>query len=568
MKKLIMFVMVIMLCLGTAARAQYTDYIGAGQDDDIVAEASSEDGSSPDGAFAQNTVNGSGLTGDAHSNDWEDTWTGLEETTADSPNPARGDSVWIHYDLGHVYGLGLMHVWNCNEEGSTARGPSNVTIDYSVDNTNWTELGTFDDWEEATGEDDYTGFDGPDFAGASARYVLITINSDHDSLDDMDAISEIKIEAIAAKVPIVIDSNDLPVYEPRDMGPPPGPPLMGPTEGQLLVSLGWRPGKPTYPNFIVTVVIDPNEGPGLHEDFIFPDSADPTNGTVTLTFDETDFDIPQQVIVQAVQDLDKEGDESYPVELTFTNNIADPNFNSDPCELMIAVVGVVDNDVPFVVVYPPGELENVLKESDPCLPKCVDVTLSHVPDHDVYVLVTPESEYNLLLESMSVMDPPLSVLDDPNKLTFTVSGNPTWIPGTMTSNWNVAQTICLEARDDPCLVEPWLEWVGGEIIFRPYSEDLRYLVPELYPDGTDADDPDTEEEEETSDGEAEETAVDFDVQDDECGAWGYDPVDINEDCVVDLSEIAYFYSQWQFCTQPYEDGCEALWNLEYLEPSE
>ena len=544
MKKLIMFVMVIMLCLGTAARAQYTDYIGAGQDDDIVAEASSEDGSSPDGAFAQNTVNGSGLTGDAHSNDWEDTWTGLEETTADSPNPARGDSVWIHYDLGHVYKLGLMHVWNCNEEGSTARGPSNVTIDYSVDNTNWTELGTFDDWEEATGEDDYTGFDGPDFAGASARYVLITVNSNHGD-NWGDSISEIKIEAGATRPPITVDSNDLPVYEPYDTG---GPPLMGPTEGQLLVSLTWQPGEDLlYPAFICTVTLEPNEI-GPNDDFIFVGAA--PDGSVTLTFDQTDWNDYQNVYVQAVQDLDREGDERYPIELTFDINIADPNFTSDPCEPITPIVGVVDNDVPFVVVYPPGALEDVLTENDPCVSKCVDITLSHVPTHDVYVFVTRGSGYAVLLESMSVMDPPLDEIGDPNKLKFT--------PDT----YNTPQTICLEARDDPCLAEEWLEWVPGEVILTPYSEDARYLVPWLNPDGTDADDPETEEEE-TSDGEAEETLAYFNVQDNECGAWGFDSEDFNENCTVELADFVEFLAQWTSCTQPDEDGCKALWNLEY-----
>ena len=547
--------MVIMLCLGTVARAQYTDYIGAGQDDDIVATASSEDADSPtEGAFAQNTVNGSGLDGDAHSNVWEDTWTSYE--TASSPNPARGDSVWIHYDLGHVYGLGLMHVWNGNEEGSTARGPSNVTIDYSVDNTNWTELGTFADWPEATGEEDYTGFDGPDFAGASARYVLITVNSNHgDSWGD--SISEIKIKAGATKPPITVDSNDLPVYEPYDTG---GPPLMGPTEGQLLVSLTWRPGEdPCYPNdpcyyapvFNCTVTLDPNEGPGLHEDFIFPDSTDLTNGTVTLTFTQANWSDPQKVNVQAVADLDREGDQSYPIELTFTINIADANFISDPCEPIIPIVGVVDNDVPFVVVYPPGALEDVLTENDPCVPKCVDITLSHEPTDDVYVFVTRDSDYAILLESMSVMDPPLDEIGDPNKLHF--------IPG----EYNTPQTICLEALDDDELAEEWLEWVPGEVILTPYSEDVRYLVPWLNPDGTDADDPETLEEEETSDGEAEEAFAYFNVQDNECGAWGFDSEDFNENCTVELADFVEFLAQWTACTQPYEDGCKELWNLEY-----
>jgi hypothetical protein len=529
-----------MLCLGTAARAQYTDYIGAGQDDDIVATASSEDVDSPTfGAFAQNSVNGSGLTGDTHSTAWEDSWTGLG--TDESPNSARGDSVWIHYDLGHVYGLGLMHVWNGNEE--TGRGPSNVTIDYSVDGTNWTELGTFDDWPEATGSNDYTGFEGPDFAGVSARYVLITVNSTHGQDGYWTAISEIKIEAGAARASITVDSNDIPVYEPQDAG---GPPVMGPTEGQLLVNLTWKPGKDLgYPPFICTVTLEPNEV-GPNDDFTFEGAA--ADGSVTLSFTEANWSTPQQVDVEAVQDLDREGDERYPIGVTFSINIADANFTTDPCQPIIPIVGVVDNDIPFVVAVPPA-IEGQLSENNPFVPYCFDVTLSHEPTDDVYVIVVRDSEYDILLESMSIMDPPLSSTDDPNKLKFT------------TGNYNTPQQICLEARDDPCTAEPWEEWITGVVILTPYSEDVRYLMPWLNPDGTDADNLETEEEE-TSGGEAEEAFVDFDVQDNDCGAIGFAPVDFNEDCRVRLDDFADYYSQWLICTKPYEDDCDALWNLE------
>jgi len=547
-----MFVMVMMLCLGAAARAQYTDYVGAGQDDGIVATASSEDMDSPtEGASAQDTVSGSGLEGDTHSTAWEDTWTSYD--TAASPNPARGVGTWIHYDLGHVYGLGLMHVWNGNEV--TARGPSSVTIDYSVDGTNWTELGTFDDWPEAPESDDYTGFDGPDFAGVSARYILITVNSTHGSGEDWTAISEIKIEVGAAGAPITVDSNDIPVYEPQDTG---GPPPAGPTDGQLLVSLAWRPGEdPCYPNdpcyyapvFTCTVTVDPNEGDSPHEDFIFPDSI-AADGSVTLTFDQTDWNIPKNVVVQAVKDIDREGNESYPVELTFTIDIADPNFISDPCEPVTTSVGVVDNDIPSVVALPPA-IEGQLSENEPFVPYCFDVTLSHKPTDDVYVIVVRESEYEIVLESMSVMDPNFEDWTDPNRMTFTPD------------NYNDNQTICLKALDDDIRgegpEEEGLEWVPGVVILTPYSEDPRYSVDWLQPDPYGF--PIDLGEGGNPDGEAGETFVDFDVQDNECGAWSFNRMDFNENCRVGLADFVEFLAQWTACTQPYEDDCDSLWNL-------
>jgi len=356
----------------------------------------------------------------------------------------------------------------------------------------------------------------------------------------------------APKPPITVDSNDIPVYEPADAG---GPPLVGPTEGQLLVSLTWQPGDPGYPNFTATVVIDPNEGPGEHEDFIFPDSTDLTNGTITLTFTEANWSDPQPVNVQAVADLDKEGYQRYPIELTVTIDIADPNFGNPTPVVVNKFVGVVDNDIPFVVAYPPGALEDVLTENDPCVPYCFDVTLSHKPTDDVYVFVTRQSDYDdydILLESMSVMDPPLDVIGDPNKLKFTPD------------NYNTPQQICLEARDDPCLAEAWLEWVGGEIVFTPYSEDERYRVSWLTADGTDPpEDPCNPGELLPSGGEAEETVIGFNVQDNECGSVGYPPYDVNEDCYVDLSEVAALYGQWLLCTKPHDDAgeCDKSWNL-------
>jgi len=165
MSKKNLFFLIGLLFLLTAVRAKatYTDYIGAGHDEGVTADASSFDYDSPTvGAFPQNTVNGTGISGNTHSTLWEDTWTSLAGTTAPSPNPARGTGHWLHYDLGQVYQLALMHVWNDNEEGQTDRGFNSVTIDYSVNGSTWIELET-DNWPEASGSGSYTGFDASDF---------------------------------------------------------------------------------------------------------------------------------------------------------------------------------------------------------------------------------------------------------------------------------------------------------------------------------------------------------------------------------------------------------------------
>ena len=145
----------------------------------------------------------------------------------------------------------------------------------------------------------------------------------------------------------------------------------------------------------------------------------------------------------------------------------------------------------------------------------------------------------------------LGIPEDPNKLKFTPD------------NYSIPQQICLEARDDDVLAEAWLEWVEGEIYLTPYSEDLRYLVSWLNPDGSEVP------EGEDSDGKAEEVVIYFNVQDNECGSVGYPAYDINQDCVVDLEEVAILCSQWLFCTDPYATSgggpsgsdCDTAWNL-------
>ena len=45
------------------------------------------------------------------------------------------------------------------------------------------------------------------------------------------------------------------------------------------------------------------------------------------------------------------------------------------------------------------------------------------------------------------------------------------------------------------------------------------------------------------------------VEDNECGAWGYLPWDLNKDCIVNLMDMAQFAASWLDCTQPYEENC-------------
>jgi hypothetical protein len=169
---LISLVLLLNLTIGVA-NATYTDYIGAGHDAGVTVTACSVD----EAAIGQKTVDGSGLSGPSgtHSTAWIDHWLAFDPDT--NPNPARSSyDYWIKYDFGEPYNLADMWVWNYNEDGYTDRGLNHVYIDYSTDGSSWSQLGGSQfQFPQASGLGSYAGFAGPDFAGATARYVLISV---------------------------------------------------------------------------------------------------------------------------------------------------------------------------------------------------------------------------------------------------------------------------------------------------------------------------------------------------------------------------------------------------------
>lgn len=125
---------------------------------------------------------------DRHSSVAEDGWLSCDTST----NPAgRADSHWILYDLGDMYQLGAMHVWNMNAHGQTDAGIKTAVIDYSLDGQTWTEWGNFE-LEEANSSGFYEGQTGPDLENLVAQYLLITILETHGNV--CAGFSELKIE--------------------------------------------------------------------------------------------------------------------------------------------------------------------------------------------------------------------------------------------------------------------------------------------------------------------------------------------------------------------------------------
>ena len=138
---------------------------------------------------------------DRHNTTWFDGWVSCEE--AESPNPERGMSHWIMYDFVYQYELGQVHLWNSNDPKNLDRGVKEMIVDYSIDGTNWTELGTYT-FEMASGKTTYEGFDGPDFEGIEARYLLLTAKNNWGG--DCVGFSEIRVQVYGVND---VDENKL-----------------------------------------------------------------------------------------------------------------------------------------------------------------------------------------------------------------------------------------------------------------------------------------------------------------------------------------------------------------------
>jgi serine/threonine protein kinase len=116
----------------------------------ILSVTAQADSSHPDMAVAH-VIDGTGLTdGDAdglleHDGNPENMWLSEQGQT----------KCWVEFDLGDVYGLGSVLVWNYNERSQTKRGVKTADISTWTQEAGWQKI--FDDFEfvEAEGSFDY-----------------------------------------------------------------------------------------------------------------------------------------------------------------------------------------------------------------------------------------------------------------------------------------------------------------------------------------------------------------------------------------------------------------------------
>ncbi|MHC4533432.1 MAG: LamG-like jellyroll fold domain-containing protein [Planctomycetota bacterium] len=165
----------------------------------------------------ENTINGSGMdANDLHSTEETAIWLSSTETTG-----AR-----IEYEFDKVYKLHQMWVWNSNQmiESFVGYGFKDVTIEYSVNGTDYTTLGTTHEFAQAPGADAYAHNTSIDFSGAAARYIRLTANSNWGGIMPQYGLSEVRF-----------------FYIPVSAGNP--YPDSGATGVDLDVVLGWRAGR-------------------------------------------------------------------------------------------------------------------------------------------------------------------------------------------------------------------------------------------------------------------------------------------------------------------------------------
>jgi hypothetical protein len=133
---------------------------------------------------------------------------------------------WIQYEFDEAYKLHEMWVWNSNQmvEPFVGFGARNVTIEYSTDGQDWTAIEGAPEFTRAPGSPACTAATTVDFAGAVARSVKLTINSNWGGAAPQTGLSEVRFFYIPTQA-----------YQPD--------PADDAVDVSVEPQLNWRPGR-------------------------------------------------------------------------------------------------------------------------------------------------------------------------------------------------------------------------------------------------------------------------------------------------------------------------------------
>ena len=243
----------------------------------------------------------------------------------------------------------------------------------------------------------------------------------------------------------------------------------------------------------VTVSVDPNHTADVEL------SKDASSGSsILLTFTTSDWDDPQEVTVTALQDTEQEVTEV--AEIGFALASSDETFDEGlilPIEVLI-----VDDDSAGVVIAPVADAVQVSEQEE----------LTATNQYTV-VLVGPPSD-SVIINIEDTSDPD-QVTTVPASLEFTAA------------NYNVPQPVTVSAIDDDTSEDdPHTTTLSHTCS----SADLGYA---------------------TLDAET----IEVTIAENDCGAWGYFDEDLNEDCVINLADLAQMAAAWLKCSTPNVPGC-------------
>lgn len=215
-----------------------------------VSVDSNEDGQGP-----ENTVNGSGLTGDLHSNVVSDMWL----SAPGMPSPPI-----VQYSFDKAYKLHELWIWNYNGEGfNTFSGCKEVTIEHSLNGVTWTSLNGILEIPQAPGIDGQPPDAQVDVGNIIAQHIKLTVHNNWGGggVFDQYGLSEVRFLYIPLRA-----------WE--------SSPALGSEEVDPDVVLRWRAGRQAQ-NHEVYLGSDPNNLP----------LADVVTGAPYAAYDTTALDL-------------------------------------------------------------------------------------------------------------------------------------------------------------------------------------------------------------------------------------------------------------------------------------
>lgn len=170
MKKLLSVILISALSIGifsscdTAYSAEMGEYF-TGEQIELTASVTGKMGNGED---AQLMVNNIGMSGMYASNQLHDNDTDGMYVTKDGAT-----DVCFTFEAEQAEPIGRVYLWNYCEKNNLSAGLNKVTVSYSVDGKEYTELGVYEiEIGDPSGEESYSAM--VDFNGVTAKYIRIT----------------------------------------------------------------------------------------------------------------------------------------------------------------------------------------------------------------------------------------------------------------------------------------------------------------------------------------------------------------------------------------------------------